>query len=417
LYSLARNCVTALGTHDGAQRAPVPERASLATLDTTAPELARPVARLAVATLLNGRERWIPTQFAVSSRWTELCQVAQLAGAVGGFEARSGCVPTITAQIRLPGCADASRVLRRIQAVAPDLLQAGLDAQPDSCIPIGCIPALELYDMGGGNLVAVLHVEGSDELSRRVIASAAHTIAARLAPLAECQGEPDIRMGVLEVERVTTRCRIKLCHVADGVRQPGSPSAPEGRVPPGVDKLMHDFGRDAHQPELAAFHNAHVLEGLTVAARALSIDARCVLDPARRHAARWGSCEPLAKWRRAGDMLVGELGIPVDLGLVYDVLRRQDNESPDVVALQAARDLIIQVATIGLGASCAYLRSVLLTGWGHRTRAVGSALPPPIVHEAQPARRSPGRKLVDQSGVHQTVRAVQPRQRSLAAAG
>ena len=124
-----------------------------------------------------------------------------------------------------------------------------------------------------------------------------------------------------------------------------------------IARLEREFATERHQPGLAAMHNGHVLEGLAAAAEGSNVDAACFTLQARAHAARWGSCEPLARWRIAGDLLIGELSMPVDLATVSDSLMlRLEHE----VSYQTVRDITTQVAAIGLASSIAYLRWTLM---------------------------------------------------------
>jgi hydroxymethylglutaryl-CoA reductase len=317
-----------------------------------------PVTRLAVATLLNGRSCWVPTEFAHLDRWTEICQVAQLVCDAGGFEANTFCVPATTAQIWLTGCRDSGQALRHIQAAAAELLQTSLGIEPEHRIPIGCIPALNLRDHGNGIVEALLYAERADESCSRAVRAAARAIAPRLAQLAESRQAPEIQHGVLESERVRARCRLRLCCLSHGhTPKAADPSSAARRIMARIERLEREFATDRHQPGLAAMHNGHVLEGLAAAAEGSNVDATCFTLAARSHAARWGSCEPLARWRISGDLLVGELSMPVDLATVSDgLMLRLAHE----VSYRTVRDITTQVAAIGLASSIAYLRWTLM---------------------------------------------------------
>jgi hypothetical protein len=319
-----------------------------------------PVARLAVGTLLNGGDCWIPTEFVHSSRWTETCQVAQVVSDAGGFEAGTFCTPVTTAQIWLTGCRDSHQARRHINAAAAELLQVGLGIEPGQRIPIGCIPALSLLDHGNGVLEAVLSVESTDAVCSRVMRAAAQAMAPRLAHLAETRRGPDIQHGIVESERVRVRCGLRLCCLSHA-RQRRSADATSGarRVMACIARLEQELVTDRHQPALTATHNDHVLEGLAAAAAGSNVDPNCFTVTARSHAARWGSCEPLARWRINDDMLLGELSMPVDLAMVGDSLSLRVQHE---VSFRTVRDVVNQVATIGLASSVAYLRWRLAAG-------------------------------------------------------
>jgi len=164
---------------------------------------------------------------------------------------------------------------------------------------------------------------------------------------------------VLEVERIRARCSISLRPAGQAcglLRARGAEYAPSTNV---IDQLLQQLGLERRRPELAALHNAHVLAGLAGAATAVDAAAVCFVAEARRHAARWGGCEPLVTWRRQGDTLHGELELPVDLQSIYDCLRRGAPEPSEGELYRRARDLATQVAAIGLASSLAHLRVIL----------------------------------------------------------
>jgi hypothetical protein len=322
---------------------------------TIPPPGAHPVARLAVGTSLNGMDCWIPTEFAHSSRWTETCHVARIVGDAGGFDTRTFCTPMTTAQIWLTGCPDATQAQRRIHAAAAELLQVGLGIDPRQRLPIGCIPALNLVDHGNGTLEAVLYAERDDELCSRVMKAAARAIGPRLAHLAGTRQAPEIQLGILEGERVRARCRLWLCCLSHEQTQPSKHTSGVRRVIARNAKFERKFATDRHEPRLAAEHNGHVLEGLAAAAAGSNVDPACFTVEARSYAARWGSCEPLVRWRITGDMLLGELSMPVDLDAIGESLLRRVQHD---VSFRTVRDITSQVATIGLASSVAYLRLI-----------------------------------------------------------
>jgi hypothetical protein len=102
----------------------------------------------------------------------------------------------------------------------------------------------------------------------------------------------------------------------------------------------------------AAAQNDQVIDGLVVAAAGARVTPGVFTEPARAHAARWGSCEPLCRWRVRGDLLLGELCMPVDLAAIGAFIPRDPSGS-----FRAVRDVADQVAAIGLISSVAYLRA------------------------------------------------------------
>jgi hypothetical protein len=337
-------------------------RTRRARLDTIEPTSPRTITDLGVATMLNGSERWIAMRLANHKLWTDINRAAQLLRQGGGIEAQCYSQPLTVAEIWLPRCSEPGRVQRRVAALASELLDIGLATLPASCTAL-YRPAFELHDRGNANFEALLQIAGTGALLSAVIATLARAIGPRLARLAETPLQPEIQLGVLEVQRLRARCSISLRPAAPAsalLRTRGTADAPSTIV---IDRLLQQLGLDRRRPALAALHNAHVLAGLAGAATAAGVDAVCFAAEARRHAARWGSCEPLVTWRRQGDGLYGELELPLDLQSIYDCLRRGAPEASEGELYRRARDLAAQVAAIGLASSLAHLRVILGAAW------------------------------------------------------
>jgi hypothetical protein len=258
-----------------------------------------------------------------------------------------------TAQIWLTGCPDSTQAQRRIHAAAAELLQVGLGIEPGQRLPIGCIPALNLVDHGNGTLEAVLYAERADALCSRVMRAAAHVIGPRLAHLAGTRQAPEIQHGILEGERVRARCRLRVSCLSHEPPPQSNRASGFRRVTARNARFEQEFASDRHQPARAVMHNDHVLEGLAAAAAGSNVDPACFTVEARSYAARWGSCEPLVRWRITGDMLLGELAMPVDLAAIGNSLLQHVQHD---VSFRTVRDITSQVATIGLASSVAYLR-------------------------------------------------------------
>ena len=332
------------------------ERAQMATIAPAAP---RASAGLGVAALLNGSECCIPVQLSNPELWSDIDRAAQLLRQSGGIEAHSYVAPRTLAEIWLPRCADRDRVQRRMAALAGELLELGLATLPASCSGADCVPAFELHARGNSNFEALLHVPGTGSVLSAVVATLARAIAAPLARLAEAEFQPEIQLGVLEMERVRARCSISLRRARLVPAQRGRAPA-DAASPVVIDQLLARLGLERRRLTLAALHNAHVLAALAAAASAAGVEPACFAAEARRHAARGGSCEPLVTWRRQGDALLGELELPVDLSSLHDCLRRTAPDATESELYCRARDLAQRVAAVGLSASLAHLRVILI---------------------------------------------------------
>jgi len=304
-------------------------------------------------THVNGRATAIPTRRDAWGQCDEIAAAAELANRAGGLETALVTLEMNAAQVWLEGCAVDAQAPARIAGVAGQLLQIGVEASPQRWLPLGCIPALEIQDHGGGALGVTLYTDCGDALGRDAIESAARAMAAPLAGLVGCTSEPVIQLGEVRAVRARVRCRV-------GVEQLLAAAAPGELIDAtlrGVgDEVLSWFGVDRHQPELAASHNAYVLEGASSAATALGLEPWRFSAAAQNHAARWGSCEPLVRWRRKGGELMGQMEVPIDL---ESVCRALHFVGDDGARREVARRRVQLVAGVGLLASLAYVCRVM----------------------------------------------------------
>ena len=344
---------------------------------------------------LNGVERAIPLRLARAGVAAALCRGARLASNEGGVEAVVRDVPMLVARVSLPNAAPWARVQRRVAALAGDLLQVGMDAASQAWVPIGCIPGLYLCGTSAGGIEAHVHSERVGAPGGEVLRTVAESLARPLTRLAECAGAaPHVTLCELQHQRLEARCRI-----AAGALFEGGFSARSRSLEPA--DLRRDLELDRHDPPLAVAHNARVIEAMLWASAALGVDPGLWEGEARRYAGRWGSCEPLARWRCVRGELIGELRLPVVLGRAG-----ANGAAPPCVSgappeLRDVKDAMLQLAGVALAASLAFSCS----RWQARaTRALGgSASPPPLPAAGLDAGLSPSKRS-SESGVHVVAR-------------
>lgn len=349
--------------------------------------------------LLNGVERAIPVRPARDGQAGALREAARLARDGGGFEAEVRDVPVLVARIPLQRAAPFACVQRRVTALASDLLQVGIDAAAEAWLPIGCIPGLCLVDAPGGGLEAHVHSEKVDALGEEALRAVAESLARPLTRLAECAAAaPSVTLSELRHQRLEARCRIvasSLFEARSDLRSGGERAAP-------LADLWRELELDRHDPALAVAHNARVIEAMVGASAALGVEHRIWEGEARRYAGRWGSCEPLVRWRYVRGVLIGELRLPVVLGQARAsaaaLPRVTSGASPD---RRDTKDALMQLASVALAASLAFSASRWQARVAHPFRA--SASPPPLPAAGAAGGRSPGKRS-SESGVHAVVR-------------
>lgn len=341
---------------------------------------------------VNGQRCTVPVLRDSVGRCDEIAAACELANGGGGLEAVLVATQMSAARVWLTGCEDSEQVPARIAAVAGQLLQIGMEGSPQRWMPLGCIPALEVHAHGAGGLGVTLYTECSDEMGRSAIEAAAQAMAAPLASLTGCTREPQIQLGHVQAMRARLRCRLSVEQLI-AAAAPGA--ALEASLRARCDEALSWFGVDRHQPELSAPHNAFVIEGVSAAATALGLEAWRFAAAAECHAARWGSCEPLVRWRRQGNEVCGQLDLPIDLDSAQMALPFVGDEG---ARREAARRRVQLVAGVGLLASLAYVRAVLAANFRQPALAAG---------EAQPTESAPsGRQWRDSGMAESGVRPI-----------
>jgi len=338
------------------------------------PEVWPKVASLALR--INGRERSVPWQSLDLATAAQLGRVAQLVCSHSDFDVTLLRVPALVAWIGLPKSIQLATIQRRVTTLASDLLQVGMEAVGDARLPVGCIPALDLRETAEGAIAARVYSEKVDAAGKGVIETVARAIAIPLARLAECEEPARVQLKLLQVERVRARCRIDACEL----------STRHG---------LRSLGLDRHDPMVAAAHNARVLEALIQAACALGIDAGPWAHEARKYAARWGSCEPLANWQATRREIIGELQLPMDFESLFASLSGRFVPADEAQKRHWAADVVTQTACIGLASSLAHW----FAEHSNATDRRFGKNPPPAPH-SRSAREAREPKAPSTSGVH-----------------
>jgi hypothetical protein len=357
-----------------------------------------PQERVVLPFVLNGVERAMPLRLAPAGVAAALCEAARLA-CEQGFEVEVRNVPVLVARVSLPTALASARVQRRIAALAGDLLQLGMDAAAQAWVPIGCIPGLYLCGSPSGGMEAHVHSERVDAPGAKVLRTVADALARPLMRLAECaDAAPSVTLCELQHQRVEARCRIAASALFDR-RFAGRAQGREAAVPRA--DLLRELALEHHDPPLAVAHNARVIEAMLGASAALGVDPGVWEGEARRHAGRWGSCEPLVRWRWLRGELIGELRLPVRWGDAPARMAPRAGASSEASADMAdMKDAMMRLACVALAASLAFSAA----RW--RARAAGplSAPPsPPPLPAADVDRRSlPGKRSFE-SGVRAAV--------------
>jgi hydroxymethylglutaryl-CoA reductase len=175
--------------------------------------------------------------------------------------------------------------------------------------------------------------------------------------------------GRLGLRILSNLCDRRLVRVRCAARAEDLRARPEDGAPPldgtevieGVVQASRFAERD---PYRAATHNKGIMNGVDSVVVATGNDYRAVEAGAHAFAARSGSYRPLATWRRDGDLLIGELVMPLALGIVGGTLRVHPTArlALKLAQVSSADDLAMLAASAGLASNLAALRALATEG-------------------------------------------------------
>src|SRR6185436_740012 len=131
-----------------------------------------------------------------------------------------------------------------------------------------------------------------------------------------------------------------------------------------VDRIVQASRFAERDPYRAATHNKGIMNGVDSVVVATGNDYRAVEAGAHAFAARSGRYRPLATWRRDGDLLTGELVMPLALGIVGGTLRLHPTArlALKLGQVSSADDLAMLAASAGLASNLSALRALATEG-------------------------------------------------------
>ena len=136
----------------------------------------------------------------------------------------------------------------------------------------------------------------------------------------------------------------------------------------GGDEIAHAIAMASRFAELdpyrAVTHNKGVMNGIDAVVLATGNDFRAVEAGAHAYAARSGRYAPLSSWRRDGEDLVGELELPLALGIVGGIIRVHPSTqlALRIASVASANELAMVAASVGLASNLAALRALATEG-------------------------------------------------------
>ncbi len=320
---------------------------------------------IALNVRVNGSDRLVPMVVEEPSVIAAASNASRMIRASGGFHAEM-VESLMTAQVQLSNVADSTRAVRALEEHQDELLQLARDAAPGLIQRGGGPDHIEVRDLGRGDIVLHLLVDCQDAMGANLVNSMAEAVGPRAAELSGGRLGLRILSNLCDRRRVRTTCRV---HARDLLlrSQSGKSSYPP---PPELDgaaiiDLVVEASRFAEiDPYRAATHNKGIMNGVDAVVLATGNDFRAVEAGAHAYAARSGRYEPLARWRRDGEDLVGELEMPLALGIVGGTLRVHPvaKLALEILKVTSSADLSMVAASVGLASNLAALRALATEG-------------------------------------------------------
>jgi hydroxymethylglutaryl-CoA reductase len=339
---------------------------------------------VALNVCVNGVDRLVPMVVEEPSVVAAASNASRMVRGSGGFQAEM-LESLMTTQVQLFDVPDPEGARVRLVEAEKELLALGAASVPNLLARGGGPRSMEVRDLGEGCVVVHVHVDCKDAMGANLVNSIAEAIGPRAEQLAGGKLGLRILTNLCDRRRVRVRCRAlasDLTKSESKVRPAGASWAPEPNLDSTavVDRIVEASRFAELDPYRAATHNKGIMNGVDSVVMATGNDYRAVEAGAHAFAARSGRYSPLAVWRRDGDSLVGELEMPLALGIVGGTLRIHPTArlALRLLGVATADELALIAASVGLASNLAALRALATEGIqrGHMSlhaRSVASA--------------------------------------------
>jgi hydroxymethylglutaryl-CoA reductase len=312
---------------------------------------------IALNVRINARDRLVPMVVEEPSVIAAASNAAKMVRSAGGFSAEM-LESLMVTQVQLFDVPDPAAAIARLEAASEELLATGARAVPQLVERGGGPRSIEVRDLGQRCIVVHVLCDCCDAMGANLVNSVAEAIGPRVAELG--QGKLGLRIltNLCDRRRVRVTCRV---HAKDLAVTTGDDPIDGSLVIDGIVEASRFAELD---PYRAATHNKGIMNGVDAVVIATGNDFRAVEAGAHAYAARSGRYSPLAIWRRDGDDLVGELEMPLALGIVGGTLRVHPvaRLSLRIADVGSASELSMIAASVGLASNLAALRALATEG-------------------------------------------------------
>ena len=306
---------------------------------------------------VNGRDYLIPMVVEEPSVIAAASYMARIVRDHGGFEA-SSTAPVMRGQIQVLGVADLEAARSAVLAARDDIL-ATANAQDQTLVALGggCQDLdIHLFEETaiGAMLVVHLLVDVRDAMG----ANSVNTMAEAVAPMVARITGGEVRLRILSnlADRRLASARVSV--PVEALAMDGFGGA---RVAQGIVEACAFAEVD---PYRAATHNKGIMNGIDPVVVATGNDWRAIEAGAHAYAARSGRYTSLTRWRVLDGHLLGEIELPIALGLVGGATKTHPGAQAALRILQvgSATELAQVVAAVGLAQNMAALRALATEG-------------------------------------------------------
>ena len=335
---------------------------------------------------VNGVDRLVPMVVEEPSVIAAASNAARMVRHSGGFRAEV-VESLMIGQVQITDVEHPSEAVARLEAQTPHLLELATKAVPNLVARGGGPRAIDVRDLGQRCIVLHVLVDCRDAMGANLV----NTIAEALGPItAEIAGGKlglRILSNLCDRRRVHATCRVHALELVNAPRSgngaelgQGSERSTDLDALEVVDAIVAASRFAELDPYRAATHNKGIMNGIDAVVLATGNDFRAVEAGAHAYAARNGRYAPLAVWRRDGEDLVGELELPLALGIVGGTLRVHPTArlALQILGVESAAELAMIAASVGLASNLSALRALATEGIqrGHMSlhaRSVASA--------------------------------------------
>lgn len=308
---------------------------------------------LALNYVIDGKEYLIPMVTEEPSVIAAASHGAAIVKRGGGFKSELK-ERLMIGQIVIEQVKNATKLAQQLEQMQAKLLQLANEAHPS------------IVRRGGGAREIRVRILAPDLVSLDLIVDVKEAMGANMlnTMLEACasylQTELDAEILLSILSNYATRCLVKVtCEIPVSELTKGELAGEK------IAQKIATASRLAQlDPYRATTHNKGIMNGIDAVVIASGNDWRAIEAGAHAYAARNGSYQGLSTWQVKGDMLIGELELPLPLGSVGGSVSIVPlvKLNHQLLELQDAKELEKIVAAVGLGQNLAALYALVTDG-------------------------------------------------------